>query len=97
MPSLRVMGDLVVKVIVWNIWLVRNDCIFNAYVIPIQSLYVKINRILLSWFSAASDGVKEKIEGSMLIVQWSLEFTNALVEETGGEPSSEEVADHGAG
>lgn len=29
------------KAIVWNIWFVRNDCIFNANVLPAHALYLE--------------------------------------------------------
>lgn len=44
----RDIGDLVVKAIVWNVWLARNDCVFNATVMPAHAIILKIDRILLS-------------------------------------------------
>lgn len=84
-PSIRDMGVLVVKVIVWNIWLVRNDCIFNANVVPSYSFILKINRMFLSWVSAVFEGSQAKLEDSMAFVRWSLDFLNPRVEETGWE------------
>lgn len=48
MLSNRDMWVLVVKALVWNIWFVRNDCIFNANVVPAHILILKINLMLLS-------------------------------------------------
>lgn len=47
-PSFRVMGNLVIKAIMWNIWLPRYDCIFNAIMVHVHILCLKINRMLLS-------------------------------------------------
>lgn len=46
--SLRDMGDLVVKALVWNIWLASNDCMFNANVVPVHIIILRINCLLLS-------------------------------------------------
>lgn len=47
---IRDLGDLVVKALVWNIWLVRNGRIFNATEVLTFLHILKINRIILSWF-----------------------------------------------
>lgn len=44
-----------------------------------------------------SDGLKEKVEESMSIVQQSLEFSSSHSEEIARVPSSKEIIDHGAG
>lgn len=97
MPSFRIIRNLVIKAIVWNIWLARNDCIFNVIVVPVHILCIKINRMRLSRFSATSDGLKEKIEDSMSIVRQSLEFSSSHAEETAKVPSFEEIFYHDAG
>lgn len=71
---LRVIRDLVIKAIEWNIWLVRNNCSFHAIVVPVHILILKINHMLVFWFSAASEGLKQKVKESMSIVRCSLEF-----------------------
>lgn len=58
---------MVVKTLVWNIWIVRNDYyIFNANVVPTHVLILKINHMLLSWFLATVVGFKVKLEDSIL-------------------------------
>lgn len=47
-PACRDIGDLVVKLIVWNTWLARNDYIFSANILPAHALILKIDRMLLS-------------------------------------------------
>lgn len=44
-PLGRDIGDLVVKSLVWNIWLAKNDCIFNTNVLPAYVVILKIDRI----------------------------------------------------
>lgn len=73
-PSMRFMGDLVVKALVWNVWLARNDHIFNANVLHVHALIVKIDQMLLSWFSSCVEGDKRKLDDSMKTIRRSLEF-----------------------
>lgn len=65
--------------------------------VPVHILMMKIKHMLLSWFSAALEGPKEKLEDSISIVQQSLEFLVSRAEEIGRVPSSEEVLDQDAG
>lgn len=88
--SVRVMGELVVKALVWNIWLARNDCMFNAIVISAHTIILKINRMLLSWFAAADEGTQEKFEDLVAIIRRSLDFLNPRGEEAGHVPTVEE-------
>lgn len=47
-PTLLVVETLVPKAIVWNIWLARNDYIFNNITLPVHALLLKIDHMLLS-------------------------------------------------
>lgn len=93
-PSLSNMGDLVIKSIVWNVWLARNDRIFSANAMPTHVLILKVDHMLLSWFSSVTEGTKEKLADSMTIHR-SLEFLGPRVVNSGGVPTSEEVQDLG--
>lgn len=44
-----------VKVLVWNALLARNNCMFNANVVPVHIIILKINHMLVSWFAATSE------------------------------------------
>lgn len=90
----RDMGDLVVKSIVWNICLARNDYIFNANTLPIHAHILKIDHRLISWFSTVVEGAKAKMEDSISSIRRSLEFLGPRVEEIGDAPPSEEALDH---
>lgn len=83
-PSLKAMSDLVVKAIVWNVWLARNDCIFNANAISAQVILLKVDCMLLSWFSAVPNATKEKLVDSMTTIRRSLDFIGPRVESPGG-------------
>lgn len=61
-PTFRIVGDLIVKALVWSIWLARNDCIFNASITSAYVIMLKIDHTLLSWFSSAADGIRVKLE-----------------------------------
>ncbi|XP_039133180.1 uncharacterized protein LOC120270217 [Dioscorea cayenensis subsp. rotundata] len=73
-PAARDFCDLLVKALVWNVWLVRNDIIFNATVVPVFAIILKIDRMLLSWFSNCSVNFIGKIEEPMKSISHSLEF-----------------------
>ncbi|XP_039130839.1 uncharacterized protein LOC120267212 [Dioscorea cayenensis subsp. rotundata] len=73
-PSSRIYVDLVVKALAWNIWLARNDRIFNNKIASARCLIMNIDRMLLSWFDALADNVKGKIDETMSTVKRSLEF-----------------------
>lgn len=51
-PVKRILGGVIVKAIVWYIWLTRNDCIFNATALSSHSVILKVTHVLISWFSA---------------------------------------------
>lgn len=75
----------------WNICLTRNDLIFNAKVLPMHALILKIDRILLSWFTNCAERAKGKLEDSMTTIRHRLEFLRPNIDESSGVPTSEEV------
>ncbi|XP_039123503.1 uncharacterized protein LOC120260129 [Dioscorea cayenensis subsp. rotundata] len=85
-PDCRDIGDLVVKSIVWNIWLARNDYMFNATVVYAHALILKIDRMLLTWISTAAEGPTSKLEEHSSTIRQSLEFHNTSVEGSGDVP-----------
>lgn len=88
---------LIVKACVWNLWLARNDCIFNACVLPVHAIIVKINHMLLSWFSAASEGTKKKLADPISTIRRSLEFLGSRSLESSDVHGGAEIQDHGMG
>lgn len=60
-PSHRVLGDVNAKAFIWNIWLTRNDSIFNANILPAHAIILKIDHMLLSWFYATFGSTQEKL------------------------------------
>lgn len=64
-PSFRIFGDLLAKTFVWIIWLARNDILFNANVVPVHILIIKIDHLLLSWYSNCAEGDKGKLDEAM--------------------------------
>lgn len=89
--------DLVAKEIVWNIWIVRNDCIFNAIFLHAQCLIVKIDRMIISWCSAIAEGPIAKLEEDIRTVRRSLEFLGPRVKDFEMSRSSEETRDPDSG
>ncbi|XP_039117658.1 uncharacterized protein LOC120253386 [Dioscorea cayenensis subsp. rotundata] len=90
-PNSRVAVDLVVKALVWNIWIARNDRIFNDKILPATCILLCINRMLLSWFDALADGAKAKLEDTMAIVRGSLEFLESRSQRDRGDCTAEEA------
>lgn len=80
----RIVGDLAVKVIMWSICLARNECIFNANIMSAYAIMLKIDHMLLSWFSSVADGTRGKLDDASSAIQCSLEFLGPCVEESGG-------------
>ncbi|XP_039129107.1 uncharacterized protein LOC120265301 [Dioscorea cayenensis subsp. rotundata] len=93
----RGFGDLVAKAIIWNIWIARNDCIFNANVMHSLCLIMKIDRMLVSWCFSLADGPKVKLEEDCNTVRRSLEFLAPRVKSFEEIRSSVETLDPGSG
>lgn len=96
-PSMRIVGDLVVKAIVWCIWLAKIYCIFNANCIPSYSLMLKVDYLLLSWFSSMDAGRSAKFEEASSVIHHSLEFLGPRVEESRGTLTFEETQEQVSG
>lgn len=93
-PLLRIMCDLVVKALVCNVWFDRNDCIFNANVCPVHDIILKIDCMLLFWFSSVLDSGHAKLDDSiisMACIRRSLELLGLQAEESLGTLAAEEV------
>jgi len=72
-PSLP-FWDLLVKAINWNIWLERNARIFNFNCLSSDTIILKIIRMLMSWYFAAPESKKAKIEDSVTKIRRNLDF-----------------------
>lgn len=75
--SLISFWDLLVKSIMWNIWIKRNARIFNFNCLPTVSNIMKIEHMLLSWLNAAPDSKKTKVEEPTMKIKRSLEFLSS--------------------
>lgn len=87
------MVDLVVNALVWNIWLARNNRIFNANILPVHSIILIIDHILLSWFDVLANGAKAKLEDPISTIRRSLEFLRPTTELSRGVPTAKEAHD----
>ncbi|XP_039137393.1 uncharacterized protein LOC120274920 [Dioscorea cayenensis subsp. rotundata] len=84
--NFREIGGLVAKAIVWNIRLVRNDCIFNANYLSTHALVLKIDRILISWLSSVVEGSREMMEDPIAMFRQSTEALGISGVVYGGDP-----------
>ncbi|XP_039146846.1 uncharacterized protein LOC120284108 [Dioscorea cayenensis subsp. rotundata] len=78
--AIRVVGDGAVKAFVWSIWLTRNDYIFSDKCAHPHSVMVKTDHMILSWFSAAPEGLGVKLDDSISSIRRSLEFSGSRPE-----------------
>jgi len=85
--QLRFVGEWIAKAIVWNIWLARNDSIFNASFLTVTDVILKCARMTLSWFSAIADGSRETLVEPMNIIRRNLVFSGQRLVELGGSTS----------
>lgn len=62
------------RAINWNIWLERNARIFNSNCLSADSIIIKIDRMILSWYNAAPEAKKAKLDDPMTKIKRSLDF-----------------------
>lgn len=51
----RPLWDLIARAIMWNLWLERNNPIFQFLTLPSYSIMIKITNMLLFWFLATTN------------------------------------------
>ncbi|XP_039114040.1 uncharacterized protein LOC120249550 [Dioscorea cayenensis subsp. rotundata] len=69
--------DLLVRAINWNIWLERNARIFNSNCLSTVAIIFKINCMIISWYDAAPEAKKAKLEDPVSKIKRSLEFLSS--------------------
>lgn len=93
-PVLRHSVDLVIKALVWSIWLARNDRIFNAKILSAHCTFVSINHMILSWLDALADNAKTKMADTVTAVRRSLEFVGPERQMNSEAATAEEALEH---
>lgn len=79
------------KALVWNIWIARNEYIFNATIfICVTDVLLKCVRMMLYWFSTVVEGSREKLGDSMHTIKRSLEFLGQRLEAISMDSTAEE-------
>ncbi|XP_039123610.1 cysteine-rich receptor-like protein kinase 25 [Dioscorea cayenensis subsp. rotundata] len=96
-PSIRVMGDGVIKAYVWSIWLARNNVIHAGICVNPLDVLVKTDLCILSWFSAAPEGLRSTLDDTISAVRRSLVFIGPQVEEAETAHSTEEAQEDSMG
>ncbi|KAH7674509.1 hypothetical protein IHE45_08G078400, partial [Dioscorea alata] len=72
-PRLPMLGSIIIKAVVWNVWLSRNDCMFNDVSLPCSSLISKVAHVLILWFYAAirrSLAFQEQTFSNLTCLNW---------------------------
>lgn len=57
------------KALVWNIWLSKNDRIFNANILPALGIILKSNRMILSQFTIVAKRSTEIFDDSISTIR----------------------------
>lgn len=72
--------DLLLRATFWNIWIERNNRIFNLHAHSLLYVIAKITHMLLSWIFAARDLTHCSHEDSTRTLRGSLDFLSARPE-----------------
>lgn len=81
------------KALVWHICLARNNLIFNDSFLHALAIILKIDLMILSWFSAAVEGFRVKFDDSISTIRRSMEFFGQHLEEINSDTRAEEAQD----
>lgn len=73
----RLFWDFLLKAIFWNLWLLRNNLIFNLHAFAPHSVLSKIIHMLLDWISTARDPSQRFPDKSIQNLKHSLDFLSA--------------------
>ncbi|XP_039123586.1 uncharacterized protein LOC120260211 [Dioscorea cayenensis subsp. rotundata] len=90
-------GVWIMKALIWNIWLARNDRIFNANVVHAADIIMKCDRMIFSWFTVIVEGARGKFEDYALAIRHSLKFLDQRAEETNEVLTAEEASEQHTG
>lgn len=71
------MWDLSARAIFWQIWLERNNRIFNLVALPIQTIFYKTANLLLLWLFTDSEPQQQPIMEALQRIKLSLNFMSA--------------------
>lgn len=88
-PCIRALEGAIVKVVVWHVWLARNDCMFNAVSLSPHSVVSKVAHILILWFSTTPTSQPAKFDEHASTIHRSLAFSGQRVDPSGGADPSE--------
>lgn len=69
-------GDLIIRALMWNIWLERNARIFRDTYSACKSVLCKCIHMFLLWLNAVPDKKKPRLEDSAVSAKRSLDFLN---------------------
>lgn len=75
-PKYRLSCSLITRAVLWQIWLAKNDCLFNAVHISMPSLLLKTCYMFLSWILAISVKKMHRLEehGDVASYSWIIVF-----------------------
>lgn len=96
-PCLRALEGVIVKVVVWHVWLTRNYCMFNAVSLSPHSVISKVAHVLILWFSEAPISQQMRFDEHASIICRSLAFSRQSDDSIGGATLSEEDSVQGIG
>ncbi|XP_039134367.1 uncharacterized protein LOC120271756 [Dioscorea cayenensis subsp. rotundata] len=80
-PRLTLSCSLIARVFLWQIWLARNNCIFNSVFIPWHALFLKICHMYISWIPVVPARDLHRLEESIAAVRRCIQFPGPPHEE----------------
>lgn len=82
-----------VKAFMWSIWHARNDVIFADKCVNPREVLVMTDHCMLSWFSAAPEGLRSTLADPISSIRRSLKFIGPQSEVAEAAGTTEEAMD----
>ncbi|XP_039136185.1 uncharacterized protein LOC120273588 [Dioscorea cayenensis subsp. rotundata] len=76
-PILRLPCSLIARVVLWHIWLARNNRVFNSVFISRPTVFLNICHMYLSWMSVVLAKELRKLEDSIAAVRRCIQFSGS--------------------
>ncbi|KAH7677535.1 Reverse transcriptase zinc-binding domain-containing protein [Dioscorea alata] len=80
-PHRKLQSSLIAKSVLWQIWLARNNCIFNSVFTSMPALFLKICYMYLSWIPVVPPKEMHRLEESIAAVRRCIQFSGPAREE----------------
>ncbi|KAH7660832.1 Reverse transcriptase zinc-binding domain-containing protein [Dioscorea alata] len=76
-PHCKLSSSLIARVVLWQIWLARNNCIFNYVFISTSALFLKICYMYLYWIPAVPPREMHRLDESIAAIRRCIQFSDS--------------------